>query len=425
MEPLVALPNAGFDAAELLQNITEGRSGDLDWQSGRAFSLVYNAADPTLEALQHDVAGLFLHDNALNPMAYPSLRQMEVDLVAMSADLLGTDSRSGALTSGGTESIFCAVQAARDHARAELGIAEPSILLPSTAHPAFTKAAKYLDIEAHRVPVRNDGRADVAATEAAIDETTALLVGSAPCYPYGLIDPVTELAALASARGLLCHVDACLGGWLLPFWSDLGEEVAPWTFAVDGVTSLSADIHKYGYAYKGASVVLYRDRALLKRQFFSFDDWPGGFYGSATPAGTRPAPPIVGAWATLVHLGREGLVAKARLVHEATKGFLAAIDAVEGFEVVHDPDMSVFMFAASGAPEQRVPVTRAVADQLLGRGWKIDVQQEGIHLMMSPGHVDVVDDFAADLHASVAAARNNAPSPSDPGHRESYASRAN
>ncbi len=420
-----ALPETGRPAEQLLADITTGRGDDLDWKSGRAFSLVYNAADAELERVQHGVAELFLHDNALNPMAYPSLRAMEGSVIAMAADLFGTDARSGALTSGGTESIFCAVQVARDYAREVLGKPEPTILLPSTAHPAFDKAAKYLDIEVIRVAVGADGRADVAATAVAVDDRTAMIVGSTPCYPYGVIDDITGLAALAVDAGILCHVDACLGGWLLPFWEAIGEPVPPWTFAVEGVTSLSADIHKYGYGYKGASVVMYCNRSLLKFQFFSFDDWPGGFYGSATPAGTRPAPPIAGAWATLVNLGRDGLLAKAADVLAATKRFVAFVDATDGIEVLRRPEMSVVLFGATD-PQNNAPLAAA----LHGQGWKVDVQQEGLHLMMSPGHLAVLPDFEAAIVSALASISSNGVPASPPapqsgaGEPARYADRA-
>lgn len=415
-----ALPASGRSADELLNDIEAGRTGDLDWQSGRAFSLVYNAADPDLEHLQHGVADLFLHDNALNPMAYPSLRAMETSIIAMAADLFGTDARAGALTSGGTESIFCAVQVAREHARKVMAIPEPTIVVPHTAHPAFDKAAKYLDIEIIRVAVDPDGRADADTLADAMDERTAMVVGSAPCYPYGVMDPITDIAALAADAGILCHVDACLGGWLLPFWEANGETVTPWTFAVDGVTSMSADIHKYGYGYKGASVVLYRDRSLLKNQFFSFDDWPGGFYGSATPAGTRPAPPIAGAWATLVHLGSEGLVAKAADVLAATRRFVSFVDKTDGLGLVRRPDMSVVLFSATD------PSTNpALAAELHAGGWKVDVQQEGLHLMMSPGHLAVLPDFEGAIVLALAAVSASPAAPQDGANEPArYADRA-
>src|SRR5690606_31060790 len=226
-----------------------------------------------------------------------------------------------------------AVQVARDHARQVRGIERPVLVTADTAHPAFAKAAHYLDVESVRVPVGADGRADVAAMTAAIDDRTALVVGSAPCYPYGVIDPIEELAAAAAERGALFHVDACLGGWLLPFWAELGERVPAWTLEVPGVTSLSADVHKYGWATKGVSVLLHRDKALQQLQYFLFDGWPGGLYGSATTAGTRPAAPIAVAWATMQHLGRAGYLRLAGRVRDAAVAFRAGIESVPGLRI--------------------------------------------------------------------------------------------
>ena len=212
--PVVTIPEHGRAPDELLAEVEAMHAEDIDWRGGRAFSLVYNPGDDDLEHVLEEVARTYLHDNALNPFKYPSLLRMEQEIISMACGLLGAPPRAGAVTSGGTESIFCAVQVARDEARGR-GVAEPQLLTPSTAHPAFAKAAKYLDVEHVLVPVGDDGRADVAATVAAIGERTGLVVGSAPCYPFGVIDPIAELAAAAAERGVLFHTDACLGGWLL------------------------------------------------------------------------------------------------------------------------------------------------------------------------------------------------------------------
>ncbi len=308
-------PLHGRPAEELLAELAEERTHDLDWRGGRAFSLVYNVDDPDLEALQHEVASSFLHENALNPFRYRTLLRMEREVIAMARSLFGGG--AGALSSGGTESIFLAVQTARDHARAK-GIEAPELLCADTAHPAFAKACKYLDVRQIRTPVGADGRADPDRLASELSASTALVVVSAPCYPFGVIDPVSEVAALAADADVLCHVDACLGGWLLPFWERLGESVPPWDFRVEGVTSLSADIHKYGYCYKGVSTITYRDKDLYSRQVFMYDDWPGGLYASASAAGTRPGPPIAAAWATISHLGEEGYLRLGQRVLEAT-----------------------------------------------------------------------------------------------------------
>lgn len=389
-------PQDGTPADELLAELRGGRGDDLDWRGGKAFSLVYNVGDEGLEQVLHEVANLYLHENALNPFAFPSLLAMEQGIVAMAADLLGGRADAGALTSGGTESIFLAVQVARDHARSARGIAEPRVITADTAHPAFAKACKYLDVERVVVPVGDDLRLDVAAVADAVDDRTALVVGSAPCYPYGVIDPIADLAALAEERGLLCHVDACLGGWLLPFWERLGEPVPAWDLRVPGVTSLSADVHKYGYTFKGASVLLHRSRDLLQHQFFLFDDWPGGLYGSATTAGTRPAAPIAGAWAAIRYLGEAGYLRLAEVVRDTTRRFQDGIAALPGLAVTGDPDLSVFEFSSS------TDDIGAIGDVMDDRGWKLDRQQGGLHVMVSPGHAAVADRFLADLADAVA-----------------------
>lgn len=385
------IPEHGRDAVELLAEIDARHAEDIDWRGGRAFSLVYNVGDHEHEHLIEQVGLRYLHDNALNPFKYPSVLQMELDVIAMACQLLGTEPNAGSMSSGGTESIFLAVQVARDHARATRDIAEPQLLTPTTAHPAFAKAAKYLDIEHILVPVGSDGRADVAAMEAAITPRTGLVVGSAPCYPFGVIDPIADLAAIAQERDILFHTDACLGGWILPWWERLGEEVPPWDFRVPGVTSISADIHKYGYTFKGASTVLYRSRELLQHQFFWYDDWPGGLYASGTSAGTRSAAPIAGAWAAINHLGEDGYLRLTEIVRDTTRKVQQAIAGIDGLRISHDPDLSLFEIAGDGID------IGGVGDAMDDRGWNLDRQQGGLHLMLSPYHAEVADQFLADL----------------------------
>ncbi|CAN5905558.1 aminotransferase class V-fold PLP-dependent enzyme [soil metagenome] len=390
------IPDQGRDAAELLADIDARHAEDIDWRGGRAFSLVYNVDHHEHEELLEQVGLRYLHDNALNPFKYPSVLQMELDVVAMAADLLGTEPDAGSMSSGGTESIFLALQVARDHARTERGIAEPQLLTADTAHPAFAKAAKYLDVEHVVVPVGADGRADPAAMAAATTDRTGLVVGSAPCYPFGLIDPIETLAADAAARGILFHTDACLGGWLLPWWERLGESVPPWDFRVPGVTSISADVHKYGYTFKGASVVLYSSRDLLRFQHFWYDGWPGGLYASGTSAGTRSAAPIAGAWTAINHLGADGYLRLAEVVRDTTRRFRLGIEAIDGLRLTHQPDLSVFEFGSDTLD------IGAVADVMDDRGWHLDRQQGGLHLMVSPYHARTVDDFLTDLASAVA-----------------------
>jgi len=392
----VGFPAVGRSADDVLAEVRGMRGDDLDWRGGKAFSLVYNHRHQELETAVHGAAELFLHENALNPFAFPSLLRMEQEIVAMAADLFHGDARAGALTSGGTESIFLAVQVARDQARAERGIAEPTLVTAITAHPAFAKAAKYLDVEHVLLPVGADLRLDPATLAEAVDERTGLVVASSPCYPYGVIDPITDIAALAAERAVLCHVDACLGGWLLPFWERLGEPVPPWDLSVEGVTSLSADVHKYGYTFKGASVLLHRSRDLWERQVFMYDAWPGGLYASATSAGTRPAAPIAGAWTAIQTLGADGYLELARTVRDTTRRFQEGIAAIDGLAITGEPDLSVFEFGSDTLSMD------AIADVMDDKGWKLDRQQGGLHIMVSPGHALVVEEFLGDLAFAVA-----------------------
>lgn len=391
----------GIDADEVWTEVASSRRADTDWRAGRTFSLVYHHGDEALEELQHRVAIEFLHDNALNPAAFPSLKRFEREVTDTTAALLHGKPRTGAMTAGGTDSIFHAVATSRDAARAD-GRVAGNLLVPHTAHPAFAKAAHYLGVEERRAPVGPDLRADLEAMERLVDDETFLLVGSAPCYPYGVIDDIEAIAALAAHHGTLCHVDACLGGWLLPWWEQLGHDVKPFDFRVDGVTSISADLHKYGWMFKGASTVTYRDRDLLRHQFFAFDDWPGGIYGSPGAAGTRPGAQIAGAWATIQHLGDEGFLRLADEVWRADDAYASGIAAVDGLQITGNPEFSTFEFAPDGSRPVDVGGLHA---EMSERGWHIDQQQGGLHLIVFPRHLDVVDEFLADLRQSVESGR--------------------
>lgn len=402
----VGFPREGRSADDLLDEIGTERGHDIDWRSGRAFSLVYNTDDPVLDDLLHTVGAMFLHENALNPFRYRTLLRMETEVVAMAADLFGAG--CGSMSSGGTESIFLAVSTAREWGRAK-GIDRPQLVCCATAHPAFAKACHYLGVERVSVPFGPDGRVDLGAMEAAVGDRTVLVVASSPCYPFGVIDPVAEVAALAQRRDVLCHVDACLGGWLLPWWERMGRPVPAWDFRVPGVTSLSADIHKYGYCFKGASVVMYRDRELFEHQIFMYDEWPGGLYASSTAAGTRSGAPIAGAWTVINHLGEAGYLRLAGRVATATDAFRAGIAGIEGLTVHGDPDLSVFEFGSAlsidadlRSPREATPDLDGVCDVMDDRGWNLDRQQGGLHLMLAPGHDRVAEPFLADLTDAVA-----------------------
>jgi glutamate/tyrosine decarboxylase-like PLP-dependent enzyme len=388
------LPKQGIAQGALFEDMRKRKEQDADWRGGRTFSLIYPASEE-VDGVLAEANQLYMFENALNPFRFPSLRQMEVDVVSMVAGLLNApENADGCMTSGGTESILMAVMSARNRARAERGVTEPELLAPVTAHPAFAKAAKYLGLHFRQIPIDADLRADLGAAERMIGAQTALVVGSAPNYPFGTVDPIPELAGLAAERGISFHTDSCLGSFLLPFLERLGHPVPPFDFRVPGVTTMSADVHKYGYCTKGASVVLHRDGAHLKQyQLFMFSDWPGGLYGSFSMAGARPAAPIAAAWAIMRYLGEDGYLRLARDLLSTTSKIRSAIGATKGLRVIGDPVMSVFAFTSDELD------IGAIGDVMDDRGWHLDRQTNpgALHMMLSPKHASVADRFIEDL----------------------------
>ena len=402
------LPEKGQSPDEVLAEMQRAAEKDADWRSGKTWSLVYNAGEDVI-AVSRRAYDAFFSSNALNPMAFPSLRRFETEILDLASGLLhGGREAAGNLTTGGTESILMALKTARDWGRVHRPGASPAeVVIPVSAHPAFDKAAHYLGLELIYVPVGPDYRVDLDAVKDALSERTVLVVGSAPSFPQGVIDDIPALAKLAEERGILCHVDACVGGYFLPFLERLGEPVAPWDFRVPGVTSISADLHKYGYTARGCSTIVYRDRALRRHQFHVQTDWPGGLYGSPTMTGSRPGGPIAAAWAVLHYLGEEGYLRLARTTMEATRALVGGVRAA-GLRVLGKPAMSVFAFTADDLE------IYALCDAMDASGWKIDRQQlpPSAHLMVSPGHAPFVVPFLAELGDAAHRLRGGAATPS-------------
>ena len=398
----MSLPQTGMSKDEILEALAAKRVGDVRWQEGRTFGMVYDAGPEAHEVVEA-VAAMFLHDNALNTLAFPSLGQIQSEVVAITCDLLHGDGAAGFLTSGGTESILMAVKAARDRARVERGITEPEMVLPVSAHAAFHKAAHYFGLEVRKVPVRDDWRADVDAAASLINANTVLVVGSAPQYPQGVIDPIPALAALAAAAGANFHTDACMGGFVLPFMEMLGHDVPPWDFRVDGVTTISADIHKLGYAPKGASVLLHRTKQLRQFQTFVFEDWLGGFYASPSMQGTRAALPMACAWAMLHHLGIDGYVRLTQLTLDTKDRLVEGVRAIPELIVLGEPEAQLVAISAATGVEVPIDVF-ALGDALAARGWFHDRQKppDTLHATVSAGNAPVIEDYLVDLRACVA-----------------------
>lgn len=397
----MSLPDRGLTQEAILAELDAKRGRDVRWQEGRTFGMVFDGG-PDVHAVAEAVAVRFLHDNALNTQAFPSLAEIQSEVVGATAALLhAPEGAAGFMTSGGTESILAAVKGAREQGRVERGITAPEMVLPDTAHAAFHKAAHYFGITVRKIPVGSDFRADVDATAASVNDNTVLVVGSAPQYPHGVIDPIPELAAVAAARGANFHTDACMGGFVLPFMELLGHDVAPWDFRVEGVTSISADVHKLGYAPKGASVVVYRSKALRRHQTFVFDDWLGGFYGSSGILGSRSALPMATAWAVMHHLGIEGYKRLTETTIDAARRMIAGVRAIDGVSILGEPE--AHLLAISAEPGSDIDVF-AVGDALARNGWFHDRQTppDSLHATVSAGNAPVIDTYLSDLADAVA-----------------------
>ncbi|MGI9602542.1 MAG: pyridoxal phosphate-dependent decarboxylase family protein [Acidimicrobiales bacterium] len=387
-------PGAGRPVDDVIAELEAKRVDDVKWADGRAFGMIYDGGPGVHEAAER-AARLYLHENALNTKAFPSLAQIQSEVVGWTASLLhGDDDVAGFLTSGGTESILCAVKAARERARAERGVEQPEMIVAESAHAAFHKGAHLFGLTLHKTPVLDDWTADVDAMAALVNDNTALIVGSAPQYPQGVMDPIPEIAALAASAGASCHVDACMGGFFLPFAERAGRAVPPWDFGIDGVTSISADVHKLGYAPKGVSVILHRNRELRRYQTFVFDDWLGGFYASPNLQGTRSGLPMAAAWAVMSHLGIDGYVSLAETTLANADAMRAGVRAIDGLTVLGDSQYQ--LVAISADPQSDVDVdVFALADALECRGWFHDRQgpPDSLHATVSNSNAGVIDDY--------------------------------
>lgn len=395
------LPEHGMSKDEIVEALQAKRARDARWQDGRTFGMVYDGG-PGVHEVAEAAALLYLHENALNTLAFPSLGEIQSEVVGACAALFHGDTAAGFMTSGGTESILMAVKAARERGRAERGVTEPEMVVPESAHAAFHKAAHYFGVKVHKVKVRDDWRADVDAMAAHVNDRTVLVVGSAPQYPQGVIDPIPDLAQLALSAGASMHVDACMGGFVLPFMEMNGEPLPPWDFRVDGVTTISADIHKLGYAPKGASVILHRTKELRRYQTFVFDDWLGGFYASPNMQGTRPGLPMATAWAVMHHLGVDGYKRLTRITIETARRMVAGVRAIAGLTVLGEPQAHLVAIAADPGSDLDVDVF-AVGDALARRGWFHDRQAppDTLHSTVSAGNAPVIEEYLADLAACV------------------------
>ncbi|MEU9886167.1 aspartate aminotransferase family protein [Sphaerisporangium sp. NPDC051011] len=428
------LPENGRSAEDILAELALLKRDDLQVRGGKVTAYVYDTGRPEV----HDAAARayfeMLEVNTLDPTAFPSVVAMEKQVVRAVAELLGGGPHTpGIFTSGGTESIMLAVKAARD-ARPVAG--RPRIVVPVTAHPAFHKAAHYLGAEV--APVEVDPvtfRADPAAVAAAITPETVLVVASAPSYPQGVVDPVAEIAALAAERGVLCHVDACVGGWLLPWLARAGAAVPPFDLSVPGVTSISCDLHKFGYAPKGASVVLFADPALRRAAYFASAAWPGYTVINTTVQSSKSAGPLAGAWATLNALGRDGYLGLARDTLAATRRLAEGIGEIPGLRVLGEPEASLVAFTGStgatgtdGTDGTDGVDVFVLSDEARARGWFLQPQLSyagipaNLHVTVTGVTLKGVEAMLEVIAESAAAARRRGPAKVPDGLAEILAS---
>ena len=399
-EPHV-IPASGMTTQQISHAFDEVSTNDVRWRDGKAFSLAYNAGSDVLQVAE-DAYKRFAGANALNTGAFPSLRQMQSEVLDMVGVWLDSPSTAaGYFTSGGTESILMAVKAARDQFLAESAVTHPNIVLPTSAHAAFDKAAAYFGVELRRVAVRADWRADVEAMALQIDSNTILIVGSSPQYPQGVIDDIPALAIIALQHGVNFHVDACMGGVSLAYLSRLNQQVPPWNMAVNGVTSISVDLHKFGYTSKGASVIMYANKRLRSFQGFFTDQWLGGVYASSGMLGTKSGGPIAAAWAVMHYLGDDGYLRLTRSARVATEKLAQHINAHPHLSLLAQPDALLLSFVAKDLLRLNI---YAVADEMWKRGWYIDRQEppQSLHCTINAVHESVIEAMIVDLDECIA-----------------------
>jgi sphinganine-1-phosphate aldolase len=402
-------------SAEILARLARLREADAPTHGGRVLSYVYDSGLAELDDLAAEAIRLMQPVNGLDPTTFPSVAAMERDLVRFARRMLhGGDDVVGTVSSGGTESCLLAVKTARDIWRSTGGTGAPRLVAPVTVHAAFSKAAHYFGVELDLVPVDATGQVDPERIFDRFGQDVALVVISAPAYPHATLDPVAVVAAAAADAGIACHVDACIGGWVLPWWAgEHGDPLPAWDFAVDGVTSVSADLHKFGYAPKGASVLLHRGRDRHRAQYFATRRWPGYPVVNATMLGSKSAGALAAAWAIVERLGEAGFANLAASCRRSTDAVTAAVRAIDGLRVVGTPVGPLLAVATDeSVPEERRVDPHHWADSARERGWRLQlqpglVQSDGsrlphtTHLTITPVTESVLPEL---LSALVAAA---------------------
>lgn len=406
------LPDTGVPRDDIIAEMEQMKSiEEKRWKEGFVSGAVYHGDENHIDFI-NKVYTIHSQSNPLHPDVWPSASKYEAEIVSMTAGMLGADKTTdpivGVVSSGGTESILLAMKTYRDWARATKGITAPEIVVPTTGHAAFDKAGEYFGIKVIRIPVGPDFRADIHATRQAVTPNTIALVGSAPPFPHGIVDPIAELSEIAREHGIGFHTDGCLGGFILPWAEKLGYPVPPFDFRLPGVTSISADTHKYGYSAKGTSVILYRGYELRHYQYFAMTDWPGGIYFSPTFAGSRPGALSATAWAAMVSMGEQGYLEAARRILETTAWITREMRQIPEIEVIGDP---IFLIAFRSASLN----VYQIMEYMTQRRWSLNGLNlpPSLHLCVTQRHTQdgVKERFVEDLKAAIEYVKQNPQAP--------------
>lgn len=388
-------PENGIDRESIYSILQSKKKGDPNWHEGQTLSLVYHYNDEHLNFLK-EIYGLYMQENGLNPLAFKSIKAMEDEVMQMVLHLFhAPETGCGAITTGGTESILLVMKTYRDLAKNIKGIKHPEAILPVTAHPAFMKACDYFGIKPVIIASDADYRVDLNKVRLAINKNTIVLVGSAPQFPQGVLDPIDALSSLGLEFNIPLHVDACVGGFYLPFM----ESPPAFDFSLPGVTSISADLHKYGYAAKGASALCYRDMKYMQHQFFVYENWPGGVYITANIPGSKSGGGIACAWATLNYFGKSGYQKITQETQEIANYVMNQINTFYPLTITGKPVMSIFGFHSL---DPHLDIYR-VAEIMVKKGWHIDkqIRPRGLHMMITINHKNVAEKLCLDLKESV------------------------
>ncbi len=393
------LPHDGIKKEEIIELISSFSKKENEvWKSGKVSGAVYHGEEDLISFFEK-IYHIYSQSNALHPDIWPSITKFEREIVSMSSSIMhGDESVRGSVTSGGTESILLAMKSYRDYMKKTKGILEPEIIVPSSAHAAFLKASEYFSIKTKIVPLNEDFTANIEAVKESINKNTVAIVGSAPSFPWGTIDPIKELSEIAFDNGIGMHVDACLGGFILPWAKRAGYNVSDFDFKLDGVTSISMDTHKYGYAPKGTSVILYRNKDLFKEQIYATGSWQGGIYFTPTMAGSRPGFPIVAAWAVMVTMGDKGYLEATKKILDAGKYIIENVKKINDLKVMGKPLWVIAISSSSIDPY-------LLMDEMSSRGWMLNglFNPPAFHIALTIRHTieGVKERFIADLSESV------------------------